>query len=318
MKIVVLDGNCVNPGDITWEPVEKLGDIKVYPRTAPDKVVERIGDADIILTNKVLITEEILVACPHLKYIGVLATGYNIIDLEAAKKRNIPVTNIPGYSSQAVSQFVFALLMEACCHVYEHSQSVHNGDWITSEDFCYWKFPQIELWNKTLGIFGYGSIGVSVATVAKALGMKVICFTRTPAKIPVNSGIQAVSLEQLWKESDVISLHAPLTRETENLINKDSIAKMKEGVIIINTARGPLVNEKDMAEALKDGKVGCFCGDVISKEPMAQDNPLLHAPNCILTPHIAWATREARMRLMNGAADNIRAFLNGKPLNVVN
>lgn len=318
MKIVVLDGNCLNPGDITWEPVEKLGEMTLYLRTSPDKVVERIGDAEVILTNKVLITEDILAACPNLKYIGVLATGYNIIDLQAARKRHIPVTNIPGYSSQAVSQFVFALLMEACCHVYEHSQSVHGGDWIKAEDFCYWKFPQIELWNKTFGIFGYGSIGASVAAVAKALGMKVICHTRTPSKIPADSGIEAVSLEELWENSDVISLHSPLTAETENLINKDSIAKMKKGVIIINTARGPLVNEQAMAVALTEGKVGCFCADVISKEPMAPDNPLLQAPNCILTPHIAWATREARMRLMNIAADNIRAFLEGNPVNVVN
>ena len=317
MKIVVLDGYALNPGDISWSPVEALGELTIYERTAPEQVVERIGDAPIILTNKTIISKEVMDACPNLKYVGVLATGYNVVDLEAARQKNIIVTNVPGYSSQAVAQFVFALLLEACCHVQQHSDSVHAGDWVTSKDFCYWKSPQIELWGKTFAIFGYGSIGKSVAAIAQALGMKVVCCTRTPSKIPQDSGIIPLEFDEFLATADVISLHSPLTPQTENLICADSIAKMKQGVIIINTARGPLVQEQDMAAALKSGQVGWYAADVVCKEPMAQDNPLLGIPNCIITPHIAWATQEARSRLMAIAADNIKGFQQGNPVNVV-
>lgn len=317
MKIIVLDGFALNPGDISWSPVEELGSLTVYDRTAPEQVVERIGDAPAILTNKTVISRQVMDSCPNLKYIGVLATGYNMVDLGAANERGIIVTNVPGYSSQAVAQFVFALLLEVCCHVQRHSDSVHAGDWVRSRDFCYWKSPQMELWGKTLGIFGYGSIGRAVASIAQALGMRVVCCTRTPSNIPPDSGIQALELEEFLATADVITLHSPLTPQTENLICATTISKMKKGAIVINTARGPLVKEDDMAAALKSGQVGWYAADVVCREPMAPDNPLLGAPNCIITPHIAWATQEARCRLMAIAASNIEAFQQGKPVNVV-
>lgn len=317
MKIIVLDGFALNPGDISWKPVEELGSLTVYDRTPPEQVVERIGDAPAILTNKTVISREVMDACPGLKYIGVLATGYNVVDLAAARERGIIVTNIPGYSTQAVAQFVFALLLEICCHVQHHSDSVHAGDWVRSKDFCYWRSPQLELWGKALGIFGYGSIGQAVATIAQAMGMKVVCCTRTPAKIPAGSGIQALELDEFLATADVISLHAPLTPQTEHLVRSETIAKMKRGVIIINTARGPLVQEEDMVAALKSGQVGWYAADVVCREPMDPSNPLLGAPNCIITPHIAWATQEARSRLMAIAAGNIAAFQQGRPVNVV-
>ena len=317
MKIIVLDGFALNPGDISWKPVEELGSLTVYDRTPPEQVVERIGDATAILTNKTIISRQVMDACPSLRYIGVLATGYNVVDLEAAREKGIVVTNIPGYSTQAVAQFVFALLLEVCCHVQHHSDSVHAGDWVRSKDFCYWKSPQLELWGKTLGIFGYGSIGRAVATIAQALGMKVVCCTRTPSKIPADSGIVPLEMDEFLASSDVISLHLPLTPQTENLVCVTTISKMKRGAIVINTARGPLVNEADMAQALKSGQVGWYAADVVCREPMDSENPLLGAPNCILTPHIAWATQEARSRLMAIAASNIKAFQQGKPVNVV-
>ena len=317
MKIIVLDGFALNPGDISWKPLEELGSLTVYERTAPQQVVERIGDAPAILTNKTVISREVMDACPGLKYIGVLATGYNVVDLVAARERGIIVTNIPGYSTQAVAQFVFALLLEVCCHVQNHSDSVHAGEWVRSKDFCYWKSPQLELWGKTLGIFGCGSIGQAVAAIAQALGMRGVCCTRTPAKIPASSGIQALELDEFLATADVISLHAPLTPQTEHLVRNETIAKMKRGVIIVNTARGPLVQEEDMAAALKSGQVGWYAADVGCREPMDPSNPLLGAPNCILTPHIAWATQEARSRLMDIAAGNLAAFQQGRPVNVV-
>lgn len=317
MKIIVLDGFALNPGDISWKPLEELGSLSVYERTAPQQVVERIGDAPAILTNKTVISREVMDACPGLKYIGVLATGYNVVDLAAARERGIIVTNIPGYSTQAVAQFVFALLLEICCHVQHHSDSVHAGEWVRSKDFCYWRSPQLELWGKTLGIFGFGSIGRAVAAVGQVLGMRVVCCTRTPAKIPAGSGIQALELDEFLATADVISLHAPLTPQTEHLVRSETIAKMKRGVIIINTARGPLVQEEDMVAALKSGQVGWYAADVVCREPMDPSNPLLGAPNCIITPHIAWATQEARSRLMAIAAGNIAAFQQGRPVNVV-
>lgn len=317
MKIIVLDGFALNPGDISWKPLEELGSLTVYERTAPQQVVERIGDAPAILTNKTVISREVMDACFGLKYIGVLATGYNVVDLVAARERGIIVTNIPGYSTQAVAQFVFALLLEVCCHVQNHSDSVHAGEWVRSKDFCYWKSPQLELWGKTLGIFGCGSIGQAVAAIAQALGMRVVCCTRTPAKIPASSGIQALELDEFLATADVISLHAPLTPQTEHLVRSETIAKMKRGVIIVNTARGPLVQEEDMAAALKSGQVGWYAADVVCREPMDPSSPLLGAPNCILTPHIAWATQEARSRLMDIAAGNLAAFQQGRPVNMV-
>ena len=317
MKIVVLDGYTLNPGDISWRLVEELGSLTVHERTPPQLVVERIGDAPAILSNKTVISREVMEACPGLKYIGLLSTGYNVVDLAAAKERGIIVTNVPGYGSQAVAQFVFALLLEVCCHVQHHSDSVHAGDWARSKDFCYWKSPQLELWGKTLGIFGYGSIGRSVASIAQALGMRVVCCSRTPSKIPADSGVVPLEMDEFLASSDVISLHSPLTPQTENLVCATTISKMKRGVILINTARGPLVNEDDMAQALRSGQVGWYATDVVCREPMDPENPLLGAPNCIITPHIAWATREARSRLMAIAADNIIAFQRGMPVNVV-
>lgn len=317
MNIVVLDGYALNPGDISWEQIERLGNITVYDRTSAEETVSRIGHAEIVLTNKTLITESVLELCPSIRYIGVLATGYNVVDLKACSSRGIIVTNVPGYSTRAVAQFVFALLLEICSHVRLHGDSVRRGDWITSPDFCYWKAPLVELDGKTLGIFGYGSIGRTVAQIAQSIGMNVLCCTRSPDKIPAGSGVFPVDREQLFAGSDVISLHTPLTEETENLINRQTLARMKDGVIIINTARGPLVNEADMRQALECGKVGAYGADVVCREPMATDNPLKDAPNCILTPHIAWATKEARQRLMGIAADNIAAFLQGNPVNRV-
>ncbi len=317
MKIVVLDGYALNPGDISWRPVEELGSLTVHDRTPPELVVERIADAPAILSNKTVISREIMDACPGLKYIGLLSTGYNVVDLAAAREHGIVVTNVPGYGTQAVAQFVFALLLEACCHVQLHSDSVQAGDWVRSRDFCYWKSPQLELWGKTLGVFGYGSIGRAVAAIARALGMRVVCCTRTPGRIPPDSGVEALELDAFLAAADVITLHAPLTPRTEGLVRSETIAKMRRGVIVINTARGPLVKEDDMAAALRSGQVGWYAADVVCQEPMAPDNPLLGAPNCIVTPHIAWATQEARSRLMAIAAGNIAAFQRGAPVNVV-
>ena len=317
MKISILDGHAVNPGDISWDGFKVFGTVKVFDNTPQDKVIEHIGDSEVVLTNKTPVTEAVLSACKSVKYVGVLATGYNVVDLDACSKRGIIVTNVPGYSTRAVAQFVFALLLEICSHVRLHGDSVRRGDWITSPDFCYWKAPLVELDGKTLGIFGYGSIGRTVAQIAQSFGMNVLCCTRSPDKIPAGSGVFPVDREQLFAGSDVISLHTPLTEETENLINRQTLARMKDGVIIINTARGPLVNEADMRQALECGKVGAYGADVVCREPMATDNPLKDAPNCILTPHIAWATKEARQRLMGIAADNIAAFLQGNPVNRV-
>lgn len=318
MKIVILDAHAVNPGDLDWNILSSFGDLIVYPHTLPEETFDRINDAEIVLTNKTIISKEIIESCPNLKYVGVLATGYNVVDLDAATKNGIVVTNIPGYGTMAVAQFVFALLLEICCRVQLHSDDVHAGGWISSRDFCYWKTPQIELEGKTFGIFGFGSIGQAVANIALSFGMKVICYTRSPEKLLENSKVEKVSLEDLFSQSDIISLHSPLTKDTENLINEKTIDKMKNDVIILNTARGPIVNESDMRNALENKKVGFYAADVISYEPMLSDNPLLNAPNCIITPHIAWATKEARTRLLNIAVENIKSFIQGSPINKVN
>ncbi len=318
MKIVVLDGFTENPGDLSWNALKELGDLTVYDRSPKELVAERIGDAQLVITNKTVISEEIMKQCPRIEYIGVLATGYNVIDLAAAKRKGIVVTNIPTYGTDAVSQFTIALLLELCHHAGAHSDSVKQGDWSKCEDFCYWKYPLIELSGKTMGIIGFGKIGRGTARIAEALGMKILAYK--PGGIAqeyLSSSIQQVTLEELLQGSDVISLHCPLFPETKGIINKHTIAQMKDGVMIINTSRGPLINEQDLREALVAGKVAGAAVDVVSAEPITMDNPLLNAPNIIITPHIAWAPREARQRLMDIAVDNVKAYIKGTPINIV-
>ena len=311
MKIVILDGHVENPGDLSWEPLAQLGEVTVYDRTAPKDVIARIGDAPIVITNKTVITREIFDACPAIRYVGVLATGYNVVDIAAAKERGIIVTNVPAYSTQAVAQFTMALLLEICHHVGRHSDSVHAGKWSACQDFAYWDYPLIELAGKTIGIIGYGRIGQATAKAAQALGMKVIAYSRH------GQGEPYVPLEELYAQADVISLHCPLTAENTGMINRETLAKMKDGVILLNTARGALINEADLREALLSGKVYAAAADVAAVEPIPADSPLLGLPNMIFTPHIAWACYETRQRLMDIAVDNVRQFLNGTPVNNV-
>ncbi|QXM06607.1 D-2-hydroxyacid dehydrogenase [Crassaminicella indica] len=318
MKIVVLDGYTLNPGDLSWEGLEKLGDVTVYDRTKDEQIIERIGDAEIIYTNKTALTRETLEKLINVKFIGVLATGYNVVDVYAAKELGIIVTNIPTYGTNAVAQFTFALLLEMCHHVWEHNLSVKRGVWSNCKDFCFWNASLIELAGKTMGIIGLGRIGQKVAEIAKAFDMKVLAFDEYPKKELESESLKYVELDELFKKSDVISLHCPLFESTKGIIYKENIAKMKDGVMIINTSRGPLIVEKDLAEALNSGKVAGAAIDVLSEEPPSIDNPLLSAKNCIITPHIAWAPKEARERLMNIAVDNLKQFLEGNPINVVN
>ncbi len=318
MKIVVLDGYTLNPGDISWEGFEKLGEFICYDRTPADKIGERIGDADVVITNKTPLDKNTIGKAPNIKYIGVLATGYNVVDIAAAKAKGIAVTNIPTYGTTAVAQYVFALLLEICHHVAYHAETVRNNRWTQSLDFCYWDHPLVELAGKTMGIVGFGRIGQNVAKIAVAFGMKVIANDQVENKALETADIKYVSLDQLYAEADVISLHAPLFDSTKGMINTQSIAKMKTGVVIINTSRGPLVREADMAEALKSGKVGAYAADVVEVEPILPGNVLPFTKNCFITPHIAWAPKAARIRLMNIAVDNLAAFKNGKPVNVVN
>lgn len=313
MKITILDGNALNPGDLSWAPLEKLGELTVYPRTEKDQVVERIGDSEAVLLNKVNITEEILEDCHKLKYIGVQATGYNVIDLEACRRHGITVTNVPSYSTSAVAQMVFAFISEFACRTQLHSDSVMNGDWVKSPDFCYWKTPLIELDGKTLGIFGYGSIGKKVAQIAEAYGMKVIVCTRTQ-KPEIE---HPVDISTLFNDSDFITLHVPLTEKTRGVVNKTTISLMKKSAFLINTARGQLVDETDLRNALDEGRIAGYAADVVSQEPMKSDNPLLGAKNCIITPHIAWAATETRQRLLNVVVENLKCFIDGKPQHVV-
>ena len=310
MEIVILDGSGANPGDLSWAPFEAIGHVTVYPRTDPVDTLARIGDAEIVITNKTILDADIIGKAPRLQYIGITATGYNVVDLDAARRRGIPVCNVPAYSTDAVAQHVFALLLEITNMVGHHSQAVHEGRWVTSPSFCFWDAPLTELSGKTLGIIGFGSIGHAVAKVAEAFGMRGLACSRTP-----KPGL--VPMEQVLRESDIISLHCPLFAENRGMINRDTIAQMKDGVILLNTARGPLINEQDLADALRSGKVRAAGVDVISQEPMAADCPLLDAPNCIITPHIAWAPCETRQRLLDIAADNIRAFLDGNTVNDV-
>lgn len=320
MKIIVLDGYTENPGDLSWSGFEQLGEITVYDRSklAETALIERIGDAEIVLTNKTPLSKTVINAAPNLKYIGVLATGYNVVDVEAAKEKGIVVTNIPTYGTEAVAQFTIALLLEMCHHIGEHSMSVKNGDWEKNADWCYWHYPLVELLNKTLGIIGYGRIGQQVAQIAKAFGMNVIAVDQQHAIHSTQEDVEFVTTDELFERSDVISLHCPLFPETQGMINAENIAKMKDGVMIVNSSRGPLINEVDLAQALNAGKVGAAAVDVVSQEPITADNPLLTAKNMIITPHIAWATKEARSRLMAIAVENATAFIAGNPVNVVN
>lgn len=318
MKIVVLDGYTLNPGDITWEGLEKLGEVTVYDRTKAEDVIERIGDAQAVYTNKTPITRETLDACPNVKFIGVLATGYNIVDIEAAKEKNIPVANIPTYGTAAVSQFAIGLLLELCHHIGAHSDAVKAGEWSSNPDWCFWKYPLVELAGKTMGIIGFGRIGQETGKIAQALGMKVLAYDSYKRPELESETCHYVELDELLKESDVISLHCPLFPSTEGIINKGTIAKMKDGVMIINDSRGPLIVEQDLREALDSGKVAGAALDVVSTEPIKMDNPLLGAENVILTPHIAWAPKESRQRLMDIAVANLQAFVDGAPQNVVN
>lgn len=318
MKIVILDGYTENPGDLSWEGFEKLGELTVYDRTSPDKVIERIGDADAVIVNKTPISREVMEACPNMKYIGVLATGYNIVDVNAAKEAGISVTNIPTYGTTAVSQYVFALLLEICHHVGDHSASVFNGEWANNADWTYWKYPLMELAGKTMGIMGFGRIGQATARIAQSFGMNVIAYDSYKIAELESDTCRYADLDTLFRESDVISLHVPLFPETQGIINRDNIMKMKDGVIIINTSRGPLIVEEDLREALESGKVFWAASDVVATEPIRNDNPLLKAKNMIITPHIAWAPKESRKRLMDIAVDNLAHFVAGTPVNVVN
>jgi len=313
MRIVVLDGHTLNPGDLGWDGFERLGELAVYERTPPELVVPRIGASEIVMTNKTPINRETLDHCPDMRYIGVLGTGYNIVDIAAAAERGIPVTNVPTYGTTAVAQFAIALLLELCHHIGDHSALVKQGEWAKNPDFCFWTTPLVELYGKTLGVIGYGRIGRATAKIAEALGMKVLAYDtyKTP-------GIEYTGLDELLAKSDVISLHNPLTQDSAGMINAETISKMKNGAMLINASRGQLVNEADLAEALRSGKLAGAAVDVVSAEPIRADNPLLTAPNCIITPHIAWAPKESRIRLMDIAAGNLESFLNGAVRNAVN
>ena len=317
MKIVVLDGYTLNPGDLSWDGIGGLGELSVYDRTPEDQVVERIGDAEIVFVNKVKMTREILKQT-RIKYIGVLATGYNVVDTEAAAELGIAVSNIPTYGTDSVAQMVFALLLELCHHVGAHDEAVKKGQWSRSQDFCFWNFPLMELAGKTMGIIGYGRIGQRTGEIARAFGMKVLAYNRKPNRELESEALKFVELEELYAQSDIISLHCPLNESTQGIINKDSIRLMKESVIIINTSRGPLIVEQDLADALNYGKVYGAGLDVLAIEPVKEDNPLLTAKNTFITPHIAWAPRESRQRLMEIAASNVKSFLDGRAENIVN
>jgi len=318
MKIVVLEGHAVNPGDLSWDWLSAYGDVTVYPRmVSPEQTIARIGDAQIIFINKTPITEQTLAACPNLKLICVLATGYNVVDCAAARARNIPVCNVPDYGTTAVAQFTFALLLEVCHQIGHHDRAVHAGKWTACPEFCFWDTPQTELVGKTLGIIGFGRIGRAVGRIAKAFGMEVLAYSRT--RHPEGEQIgRYVDLDTLLASSDVVSLHCPLTPETQGMINRESIAKMKDGAILLNTSRGAAVVEEDLAAALGGGKLRAAAVDVVSTEPIPASSPLLTAPNCIITPHMAWAPKESRQRIMDCTKRSVEAFLAGKPINRVN
>lgn len=315
-KIVILDGYTENPGDLSWAPFEALGEVTVYDRTPVDKIISRIGSAEIVITNKTPLRRETLDACPSIRYIGVLATGYDVVDVQAARERGIPVTNVPSYGTAAVGQYAIAMLLEICHHVAHHAQAVRDGRWQSCPDWCFWDYPLIELDGKTMGVIGFGRIGRQTARIAKAMGMHILAYDNSPCDEGRAIG-NYVSLDTLYAQSDVIALHCPLFPETRGMICKQSIAKMKDGVILLNNSRGPLINEQDLADALESGKVYAAGLDVVSTEPIADDNPLLHAKNCFITPHISWASRESRARIMDMAANNLSQWLAGTPIHVV-
>lgn len=320
MKIVVLDGYTENPGDLSWEPLKALGELTVYDRTSyvDDPVIaDRIGDGEIVVTNKTPITKATFDACPRIKAVAVLATGYNVVDYEYAKEKRIPVLNVPAYGTQIVGQYAVGLLLEICSHFGHHAQTVREGKWERNADWCYWDYPMIELYGQTAGIIGMGRIGQSTAKILNALEMKVLAYDVHESE-EGKKFVQYVGLDELLARSDVIFLHCPLFPQTENIINRENIAKMKDGVILINNSRGQLVAEQDLADALNSGKVYAAALDVVSTEPIRGDNPLLKAKNCLITPHISWAAKASRQRIMEITAENIRAFMEGKPVNVVN
>lgn len=319
MKIVVLDGYTLNPGDLTWDGFKSLGEFELYDRTSLELIKERAKGAQILITNKTPLTRETIQSLPELEYIGVLATGYNVVDTAAAKERGIPVANIPTYGTASVAQMTFALILELCHHVAAHSKSVFDGDWVKSMDFCYWNYPLIELSGKTLGLIGFGRIGRQTAQIAAAFGMDVIAFDKFKGDPPPNMNFRwADTVDDLLKNSDIVSLHCPLFPDTQGIIRKESLAMMKKSAFLINTSRGPLINDNDLADALNNGVIAAAALDVLSVEPPKADNPLFDAKNCLITPHISWATKEARSRLMDMAVENLKAYLSGSPVNVVN
>ncbi len=319
MKIVILDGYTENPGDLSWAQLETFGELTVYDRTPYEtsEIIRRIGNAEIVVTNKVPLTREVLTACPNIRFITVLATGYNVVDTACARERGIPVSNVPAYGTAAVGQFAIALLLEISSHVAHHSEAVHAGRWESAPDWTFWDYPLIELAGKTMGIVGFGRIGQTTGRIAKALGMNVLAAGSRETEVGRKIA-RYVDRSELFASSDVICLHCPLFPETVGMINRDTIAQMKDGVILINNSRGGLVVEQDLADALNSGKVLAAGLDVVSTEPIRADNPLLKAKNCFITPHISWAPKETRQRILDCTADNLRAFLDGKPIHVVN
>ena len=320
MKIVVLEGYTENPGDLSWDALAQLGELTVYDRTDPQDealIISRMAGAELVFTNKTPISRRVMDACPNIKYISVLATGYNVIDVAYAREKNIPVSNVPVYGTRSVSQFAIALLLEVCHHVGHHSDTVHAGKWENCQDWCYWDYPQMELAGKTYGLLGCGNIGVHTAEIARALGMRVITYDARPTEAG-RKVAEYVELDELFAQSDILGLQMPLFPFNTGIINKENIAKMKDGVIIINNSRGQMVVEQDLADALNSGKVAAAGLDVVSTEPIRGDNPLLKAKNCIITPHMSWGAKESRQRIMDCTEANVRSFLEGDPQNVVN
>jgi len=318
MKIVILDGYTLNPGDLSWDALQQLGNVHIYDRTPQNQVVERAKDAEVVFSNKTPLGEDLLHQLPKLKFIGVLATGYNIINIQVAKQNGVVVSNVPGYGTPSVVQMTFALLLELCQHVQHHSNTVLNGKWSASKDFCYWDYPLVELENKTIGIIGFGDIGSKVGDVATAFGMNIIGNSRTQTDQSHRKNFKWASVPELLEQSDVVSIHCPLTPETKGLINKENLQLMKPSAILLNTSRGPVIIDEDLAVALNNEVIAGAGIDVLSTEPPPAGNPLFTAKNCIITPHIAWATKEARSRLMDITVNNLKAFINGNPVNVVN
>ena len=321
MRITVLDGYTENPGDLSWAGLEALGELTVYDRTSltdEEEIVSRIGNAEIIVTNKTPVSRAVLERCPGVRLIAVLATGYNVVDCACARERGIPVCNVPVYGTRSVSQFAIALLLEVCHHIGHHSRTVYDGKWQNHEDWCYWDYPLIELAGKTYGLLGCGNIGIHTAEIAKALGMQVIAYDARETEAGHALGVEYVTLDELFARSDVLGLQMPLLPFNTGIINRETIAKMKDGVIIINNSRGQMVVEQDLADALNSGKVAAAALDVVSTEPIREDNPLLKARNCIITPHMSWGARESRQRIMNCTVENVKAFLAGAPIHVVN